>query len=304
MKPKTVTLFVSFILFTLPPPSAGAQVLKKLGDRLKERIGNRAGQKADEAMDKGLDQAEKEVDGALDGPSRMEISGDGGSYAADCGNYYYLADDAEVQMTAYNPKGDPEIIITYRISDVKPIPGGRQSTVESELTDPKGKTIASAAGAFKCENGDLSVDMQVAMPSASMEQFKGMELKSDRAYLPYPGRMSAGQQLPGGAFHMDIYQNGRPFATVDYTVDNRKVEGKEQVTTPAGSWNCFRITYDLNMKVKIGIGIPMHYQAVEWFAPGFGVVKSEQYGSKKGKLSGSAQLTLIKRPDQPAILSQ
>lgn len=214
-------------------------------------------------------------------------------FAQQCGNYYYLTDQGEVQMTAYDRKDKPAVVITYQISDVKSIPGGMQSKVTSEAVDEKGNKLGGGEGIFKCENGNLSADMNVTMSSTPMEQFKGMEVKADDAYMVYPADLSVGQTLPDGAFHMNVYRNKKLFSTMDYNISNRKVEAEEQITTPAGTWKCFRISYNILMKMKMGISIPMHYKVTEWFAPGFGIVKTINY-NKKGKKAGYAQLTMVK----------
>ena len=68
--------------------------------------------------------------------------------------------------------------------------------------------------------------------------------------------------------------------------NNRKVTGKESVTTPAGTWDAWKISYDGQFRAKIGpIGIPVNFKAIEWYVPGFGIVKTETY-SKNGKLEG------------------
>ena len=61
----------------------------------------------------------------------------------------------------------------------------------------------------------------------------------------------------------------------------RKVEGQQSVTTTAGTWNCFRISYKSKITVKTGpFGFPVNIEGVEWYAPGFGIVKSQsKYGS-------------------------
>jgi hypothetical protein len=76
---------------------------------------------------------------------------------------------------------------------------------------------------------------------------------------------------------------------------NRKVTGKEKITSDAGSWDAYKIAYDASIKIKmIGIGIPMVMQTTEWFVPNFGVVKSETF-SKKGNKMGSSLLTKLKK---------
>ena len=63
-------------------------------------------------------------------------------------------------------------------------------------------------------------------------------------------------------------------------INNRKVEGQESITTTAGTWNCFRITYKSRISVKTGpFGIPVNVESTEWYAPGFGIVKTQsKYG--------------------------
>jgi hypothetical protein len=76
--------------------------------------------------------------------------------------------------------------------------------------------------------------------------------------------------------------------TLTLVVSDRKVEGKESVTTPAGTWECFKISGKNKITMKMGpVGIPMNIESTEWFAPGFGVVKTE---SK----SGSTLITVVK----------
>jgi hypothetical protein len=86
---------------------------------------------------------------------------------------------------------------------------------------------------------------------------------------------------------MDINNNGLK-QTVSMTISDRKVEGKESVTTAAGTWDCFKISYKSKMVVKTaGIGIPVNIEGNEWYAPGVGVVKTQ---SK----SGGTAITAIK----------
>ena len=81
---------------------------------------------------------------------------------------------------------------------------------------------------------------------------------------------------------------------VNMEITNRKVEQQETLSLPAGSFDCYKITYATTIKVKMmGIGFPIHMQVTEWFAPKLGrMVKSETY-TKNGKLAGTTQLESI-----------
>jgi hypothetical protein len=100
--------------------------------------------------------------------------------------------------------------------------------------------------------------------------------------------------LKDADFSMDMKMNTGMNAKVDFRQINRKVLNKENISTPAGSWDAYIIGYDANFKMKLGpMGIPMNYTAKEWFVPGVGIVKSETY--KNGKLAGSTMITSIKK---------
>lgn len=217
-------------------------------------------------------------------------------FAQDCGGYYYLQNHAVVQMTSYDQDGVPGVVVTSHISGVSAIPGGVTSNFQTTVKDKNGNVMDQGQGTMKCLHGNLSVDMKQSMPSGSLSQFKNMRVKADQAYLVYPSTMDVGQSLPDATSHMEMYkkETGKRFATIDYTVSDRKVAGKEQIKTPAGSWDCLKITSNMTMRIKIGIGIPMRFKVTEWFAPGFGIVKTVDY-NKKGKEIGSMALTALKK---------
>jgi hypothetical protein len=119
-------------------------------------------------------------------------------------------------------------------------------------------------------------------------------MEGDAKYLVYPLNMKAGQTLEDGTVTINIINNGSPMGSFQMDVTNRKVEQAETLSTAAGSFDCFRITYDAMIKVKMmGIGFPVHMHVTEWFAPKLAhPVKSETY-TKNGKLAGSMQLESI-----------
>lgn len=139
-------------------------------------------------------------------------------------------------------------------------------------------------------------EMQMAIPQQQMEAFKNGKEKFEHTYIEYPNKIEAGQTLRDTEFKMDIEMNGGMNSTVNFKQLNRKVENKESVTTRAGSWKAYVITYDKNFQTKMGgIGLPaFNFTVKEWFVPNLGIVKTETY-AKGGKLIGSTQITSIKK---------
>lgn len=217
-------------------------------------------------------------------------------YAQDCKGFYYL-DNSEVQMTMYDRKAKESGKVTYKISDVAKSGATTTANFTSEMVDEKGKSLSKAAGKYKCTGGVLYVDAKASIPQEQMTAYKDMDVKAEDAFIEYQSSMSAGQTLKDVNFKMEIYNKGTLFSTITLDQTNRKVEGKETATTPAGTWECWKITYEGKIKASmapLNIGIPINIQATEWFAPGFGIVKTES-SNKNGKLMGSTMITSVKK---------
>lgn len=167
-------------------------------------------------------------------------------------------------------------------------------SVHSEVFDKNGKSIAGGDSEMICSGDAIKIDMKAFVPASSMKQFSNMQMTGEAKYLAYPLNLSAGQKLDDGAVTIDMSNNGQPMSQIQMDITNRMVDKAETVSTNAGSFDCYKITYDATMKVKMmGIGIPVHMKVAEWFAPKLGrFVKSETY-DKKSKLMGSMILDTI-----------
>ena len=217
-----------------------------------------------------------------------------GAKAQDCRNYFYLTNNATIELKVYDKKGKESATQTMKVSDVKKSGGGYESTINTSMTDDKGKETMKSSGRYKCENGMLMADIRMSMPSEQMQAYEGPQATLNPAFLEYPNNMSAGQALKDADFNMDFeMKKGTGKINITFRETNRKVEKKETITTPAGTWEAWVITYDANFRAVMGgIGIPSSMKGKEWFVPNFGVVKTETY-NKNGKLMGSTILNAL-----------
>jgi hypothetical protein len=184
-------------------------------------------------------------------------------------------------MTISNNKGNESGKMIYKISDVTKSGSSATATINSEFIDTKGKTITSSTNNVKCTGGVMQMDMKVFIPAAQQEQMKTGNANASDVYLEYPSNMNVGDQLKDGQLSMDYESSSGLKSSIQISITDRKVVGKETVTTAAGTWECFKITAHNKIVSKIaGIGIPINMDVTEWFAPGFGIVKTE---SKTGK---------------------
>ena len=112
-----------------------------------------------------------------------------------------------------------------------------------------------------------------------------MEVDITGTNIELPNNLHEGQTLPDA--HMDMNISMGPITMkMSVRMVNRKVEGKETVTTPAGTFECMIIAYDAEMKMS-GVNKIGHLK--QWMAEGVGMVKSEEI--KNGKIMGSSLLT-------------
>ena len=207
--------------------------------------------------------------------------------AQECKDYYFFQNNKTVEMTIYNKKGDVSGKNIYHITDVQNSGGMTNATVDSEMFDKKGKSVVKATNNIKCNSGVMMMDMKMMLPQQTMEQFKNTEAKGESVYLEYPANMKAGDQLKDANFKMSG-ESGPIAFTVTMNITDRKVEGKESVTTSAGTWDCFKISSKVKMTTKMAININSNFETTEWYAPGFGVVKTENKGG------GGTAITSIK----------
>lgn len=203
------------------------------------------------------------------------------SFSQDCKDYYYLQNNKTVEMSFYNKKAELTGMQVYTVSGVKTSGGVTTGTVNSELFDKKGKTVSKATSVMKCTGGVFMVDLKMSLPQDQAAPFANATATGDNIYLEYPASMKEGDMLKDGNLEMDVDNSNGLKQSIKLSMTNRKVEVKESVTTSAGTWECYRISYKSKLVIKtMGIGIPISMEITEWFAPGFGVVKTKSKGSE------------------------
>jgi len=223
------------------------------------------------------------------------------SYAQDCAKFLFLQKDKTVEMTTYDKKGEAAGRQVYQVKDVSTSGGATTGTINSEIFDKSGASKGKASSSIQCNGGEMRIDMKFMLPPQQSQQFGGSaEVNAQNSYLSYPVTMKVGDMLPDGNLSIDLTHPPTPppaggtppgpgapppppgfGKSMTMSITNRKVEGQEDVTTTAGTWNCFRITYKSRINVKTGpFGIPINVEVTEWYAPGFGVVKTQsKYGT-------------------------
>lgn len=127
------------------------------------------------------------------------------------------------------------------------------------------------------------MDMRKFLPQEQQKAFDSYELKFDTENLELPSKLSAGQVLKNGYVTMTAVGSPIPMKMTVHITD-RKVEGKETVTTPAGTFECWKISSKSNTQMQMGVNMNLNFSSAEWIAEKAGMIKSESY-DKNGNLA-------------------
>ncbi len=85
-------------------------------------------------------------------------------------------------------------------------------------------------------------------------------------------------KLNDGQVKVKIIDNTIVFAIINYTIFNRKNLGKEKITTPAGTFLCKKISYDIEESYFKG-AIKTKSNSIEWYSDELILIKSEFYNN-------------------------
>lgn len=201
-----------------------------------------------------------------------------------CSKFYPFKEGTKAEITSYDKKGKISAVVDYTILNRTQTSEGEVATMQSSIKDEKGELIAKTEYDVTCDGNKISIDYNSMVSPMMMEQFKNMEYDISGTDLEIPHNLSVGQELPDAQMNMKISMSGINMS-MDMTITNRKVIGKEDITTPAGTFNCYVLTYDMNTKM----GITQTSSSKQWIAEGVGMVKQEDY--QRGKVSSSSVLT-------------
>tara|TARA_R110002033_G_scaffold11751_1_gene36613 strand:- start:628 stop:1239 length:612 start_codon:yes stop_codon:yes gene_type:complete len=203
-----------------------------------------------------------------------------------------MEEGTSFQYTMTNKKGKTEGVTDYTITNVENSGGVTTATMNMKFTDEKGKEIMVSDYKMSCKGGSVKIDYNSLVPSNMMKQYTdmGVEMDISGTDIELPNNLSVGQDLADANVAMTIKMTGMKM-TVKVDQINRKVEKKESITSPAGTFECFVLTQD---NISETMGAKQTMQSKLWLAEGVGMVKQETY-NKKGELMNKSELTSFKK---------
>ncbi len=190
------------------------------------------------------------------------------------------------ELSTFDKKDKLASVSKNKIEELETIDGGFKAKVSVEVLDEKGKSVLQRSYSMECRDGVIYMDLSAILDPQAMGGMSGMEMEVSGNALELPSSMSPGQSLPDGTLEMKAKSGGLNLMTFRMNVTERKVEAIESITTPAGTFECARVSQNMEMKAII----KRRFKSVTWYAKGIGAVLTENYDDK-GKRESYTQLT-------------
>ncbi len=213
--------------------------------------------------------------------------------AQDCSFYFPTKVGTTVTTTYYDKKGKETSKLYQKVLDYKEGANFQEVKVQNRTETKDSKDVPDSLliheFTIRCENGDFQVNWDAYMGN-TLSKYQGMEMEVNSENLSIPSKLSEGQTFPDAKIDIIISNQGVKLMTIHTVVKDRKVAGFEKRTTPAGTFDCVKLTSTTQTKMAF---IKVSASTAQWMAEGVGVVRTENY-DKKGKLESYSEITEIK----------
>jgi len=213
----------------------------------------------------------------------------GSAYAqTDCKPYVPTEKGTTWEITNYNAKGKTQGVVKYEL--LEKIVSGNDVTfkIKAVAFDKKGKEAYSNEFEAVCVDGKFDFGMAFKMDGNQLKNYEDMDVQVDASKFEIPSLdAEAGTELEDGSLDIKI-DTGAIGLSMTILVTDRKVEKRENLETPAGTFDCIVLTQTISTKMMLKVTAT----SKEWYAENIGMVRSESY-NKRGKLLGYSELTKL-----------
>lgn len=210
--------------------------------------------------------------------------------AQNCSKYYPMEEGTTLEYTSYNGKGKTQGTISYTVSNVIDEGSTSSATMVMKYMDEKGEEAFTSEFTYSCTGNTVTIDYESLMSNQMLEQFGEMEMEVSGTDIELPNDLEVGMELPDANVIMKMSMSG---INMNSQVDmiNRKVEKKETITTPAGTFECYVIYSENQSKMMMS---SQNFPSRLWLAEGVGMIKQETF-KKNGNLMSSTVLTSLSK---------
>ena len=182
-----------------------------------------------------------------------------GAMAQDCTFFFPQTKGTQLVKKGYDAKGNLQSVMTYTVDEVKNIPSGLEVEADYVFKNSAGTVYDKGDLEAFCKDGEFFMEMKEVLSNPSFVSTVQSDVAATDAVINYPSVSNA----PSGNGD-DMYFYDREYVTT------------EQVSTPAGTFDCTKVKYKIKSRSPKET---IEGYGYEWYAPNVGVVKNEQYNN-------------------------
>jgi hypothetical protein len=198
--------------------------------------------------------------------------------AQNCNYYYPLMENTKMQYQTFNASDKLESIQEVLIKDITNKSNGTEATIVSKFYDKKNKLQNEGEYTVVCSGNEMSIDMSSMLDPAMMSGFEGMEVKIEANDIIFPSVLKVGDQLKDASMKMIVKAGPMTLADMNIVMKNRKVESKETITTPAGTFEAYKVSHDYELTSKaMGMTSVVKMKTIDYLVEDKGNIRSETY---------------------------
>lgn len=202
-----------------------------------------------------------------------------------------LKEGSGYEMANYDGKGKLQGTSVYKVKKVSEAEGFTVFEMDFQSLDAKGRSEMASTYTLKCNGDQLLIDAKSLLGAKQQKSFGDAEMKFTAKDLAFPMKYKVGETLPDGSLH-GTGTSGPMTIAMDINIGDRKIVSQDKITTPAGSFDSYKVTSLMNISSKTFINVSFDFTVVSYRAPGvLWDVKSETY--QKGKLVATTELTKV-----------
>ncbi|KAA6434497.1 hypothetical protein FOE74_09920 [Rufibacter glacialis] len=172
------------------------------------------------------------------------------------------------------------------------------TTFKSARISNTNRSSTSEEYQIRCSKDTIYVDAMLLLREQVLKTFEGQDFTYSPVDIAYPLQMKVGQKLPNGSLGVKARSTNSHVSQIKMAAINRKVDAQEKITTPAGTFDAFKISYQYVVDLD-AMGLPLRdvFQVEEYFSPEHGLIKC-QFTTKRGKKAKGLELISKRSPAQ------
>lgn len=208
---------------------------------------------------------------------------------AQCNSFYPIKEGIRYEYDHLDKKDKVTLRTVNTFKNVSGSGSDMKATMVQEIIDAKkNESMGTSESEWICENGILHFTMN-SMSMMEGGQAEGMKVEVTGDKMDIPSNLQVGQTLQDMKYNIKMSMSGMNIMNRDFSVRDRKVEKEESVTTPAGTFQCMKLTFTTSSEKGIGSGT---IKSAMWIAKNIGMVKTENY-KDDGKVNSKQVLTKV-----------